>query len=171
MVITCSTDIDFQDYKGLASLLQFFEQIIYRELSQCSSYYSVRHNSPPILEYSLSDLLPNLYTFASVISLAFLGASSSLNIYQKLLDCQSKRLSNELEKKTQEEKIQNMKLTNTLLETQIEHQKLENEKLRVEITDLPESEKSSLLLTSEYRMPQELHGKVKDIRFTIQSSE
>lgn len=171
MIITCSTDIDSQDYIGLASLMQFFEQVIYRELPQCSYYYSVRHNSPPILEYFLSDLLPNLYTFASVISLALLGASSSLNIYQKMLDCQSKRLSNKFEKKTQEEKIRNVKLQNDLLESQIEHQKLVNEKLRAEITDSLESEKSSLLLTSKYQMPQELHGKVKDIRFTIQSSD
>lgn len=169
MIITCSTDFDPQDYIGLADFLRFFEHTIHQELPQCSYYYSVRHNSPPTLEYFVSDVLPNLYKFILVIHLSLWGMSQSLTAFQKLLDFRAKHISNTYDKKTMEARVRHEELKNKLLEEQINNQKLVNEKLEQEMR--ASQEKKSILLTDEYPAPMELGKRVKEINFTVKSSD
>lgn len=169
MVITCSTEFDPEDYEGLGDFLRFFEQTIHRKLPQCSYYYSVRHNSPPVLEYFLSDILPNLYTLVNVIVFSLWGMSGGLAVFQKLTDIQAKRISNVHDKKSLEARVQRQTLENRLLEEQIHNQKLLNEKLEQELCAL--RKKEPVILTEDCPVPTALRGKVKEIHFTIQSSD
>lgn len=167
MVITYSTDLDPQDYDGLANFLRFFESMVQRELPQCSYYYSVRHNSPPAIEYFLSDILPNLYHFISVIHLSLWGTTQGFAAFQKLLDLRSKRISNAYDKKTLEARVRHEELKNELLEEQIYNQKLINKKLEQEIR--ASEEKKQIFLTDEHISMEDLGKRVKTINFTIQS--
>ena len=167
MVITYSTDLDPQDYDGLANFLRFFESMVQRELPQCSYYYSVRHNSPLAIEYFLSDILPNLYHFISVIHLSLWGTTQGFAAFQKLLDLRSKRISNAYDKKTLEARVRHEELKNELLEEQIYNQKLINKKLEQEIR--ASEEKKQIFLTDEHISIEDLGKRVKTINFTIQS--
>lgn len=165
MVLTCTTALDPQDYQGLTDLLCLFEQTLHRELPQCSYYYSVRHNSPPTLEYFISDILPNLYQFASVISIALLGFSQSVAALQNVL---TKHAENKYNTKTLDERARQEKLKNDLLEEQIRNQKLMNAKLESDIKSQKEKEASPATKPCD---PKQLQGKIKAIHFTMQSSD
>ena len=169
MVITCTTELDPGDYIGLAELLKFVDQTIQRELPQCTCYYSVRHNSPPSLEYFISDVLPNLYGFVSILSISLLGLSKSAAIIQKLLDCQAKYLENKYEKKTLATRVRQEELKTALAEEQVRQQKLLNKKLELEISDLSKSQ--NIVLANEDQLPNQLRRKIKEIRFTVQSTD
>ena len=167
MVIACSTNLDPQDYEGLASFLRLFASTAQRELPQCSYYYAVRHNSPPTIEYFLSDILPNLYKFISAIHLSLWGVTHGFATFQKLLVLRSKRISTTYDKKTLEARVRHTELENTLLEEQIINQKLMNKKLEQEIH--ASEKKKPILLTDEHTSVSDIGKKVKTISFTIQS--
>jgi len=169
MVITCTTELDPGDYAGLAALLKFVDQMVQQELPQCAYHYSVRHNSPPSLEWFISDVLSNLYGFISVLSVSLLGLSKGAAIIQKLLDCQAKYLENKYQKKTLATKVRQEELKTDLVEEQLRQQKLMNQKLELELKQL--NKDRTVLLANEEHLPKQLQEKITAIHFTIQSTD
>lgn len=115
----------------------------------------------------MSDILPNLYHFISVIHLSLWGTTQGFAAFQKLLDLRSKRISNAYDKKTLEARVRHEELKNELLEEQIYNQKLINKKLEQEIR--ASEEKKQIFLTDEHISIEDLGKRVKTINFTIQS--
>lgn len=167
MLITCATSLDPNDYEGLVALLRFFEQTIKRELPQCSYYYSIRHNSPPALEYFISDLLVNLYSFISTVSFFLFGVNQALSLADKIGDIRSKHLANKYKASIIDSQQQQESLKVELLKEQIRGERLKNQKQELEIA---KGEKM-LWLPDNVAISQELSGKVESLHFSIQSSD
>lgn len=133
MTVTCRTSFETDDYSNWMSFIELFEKSVKQILPQSNYYFSVRHNSPPMFEFFLSESVFELYEFIikfiqictySVTVIKFIN--HLLGVYK---DYQSARTSKIL----QDENVRKIKFENTLLQQKIQSEqiKIENEILKL----------------------------------------
>lgn len=169
MTITCHTNFNAEDYNSWICFIKLFETTVKQVLPQSNYYFSVRHNSPPLFEFFLSDSVFNLYEYIIDFIQFCAYSTTAIKFVKHLLTVYKEYQSARTEKVLQDANVEKAHLENALLQEKIRSKQIETEmsilKLEERKKQLEESPKKKLLV------PSVIKENIKSIKIELNSPD
>ncbi len=169
MTITCRTNFESDDYSNWMRFIELFENTVKQSLPQSNYHFSVRHNSPPMFEFFLSDNVFDLYDFIITFIQLCTYSTMAIKFAKQLLDLYEKYQSARTAKLLQDENVKKAQLENTLLQQQVK-----NEQLEIQMSILKIEEKKKQLeksVTNTNNISHNIKNNIKSIKIELNSPD